>query len=99
MSDDSDAGISTRPPKCKMYGLIAPDPHTIAYAVVQVRLSLAIEHHLTVRKTWFQASQMTQWGSTHKDFRLDKLHRRIVRLFEDDPADSWCIETLKIWKQ
>ena len=42
---------------------------------------------------------MTQWGSTHKDFCLDKLHRKIVRLFEDDPADSWCIETLNIWKQ
>ena len=57
MSDNSDAGISTRPPKCKMYGLVEPDPHTIAYAVVQVDLSLAIEHHLTVNRLGFRLAR------------------------------------------
>jgi len=42
-------------------------------------------------------SSKNQWSSVDGDFNAQKFFNNIVRLFEIDPEDEWCIATLNWW--
>jgi len=40
-----------------------------------------------------------QWQDFDRAFSLRKFFGNIVKLFEADPEDEWCIETLRWWDE
>ena len=44
-------------------------------------------------------SSCNTWTATDGKYNAEKLFNMVVTLFETDPEDAWCIETLKWWEE
>jgi hypothetical protein len=44
-------------------------------------------------------SSCNTWAVTDGNYNAEKLFNTIVQLFESDPEEPWCIETLKWWEE
>ena len=85
--------------KAELNGMMNMTPSTIAYSVIQVRAQRHEELSLSIPQTFWWLCGANQWQEVVGNINLHKLFLNIVRLFEEEPEDTWCVDTLKWWDE
>jgi hypothetical protein len=92
----------TKSGQAKLHGLEKVTPRTIAYAALHVSLSFPEPHYpwvgLESQTRWFMCAE-DDWRLDDGLFTKEEFFNTIVALFEQDPEDPWCVETLDWWNK
>lgn len=74
-------------------------PRSIAYAVIQVCISLDCEPCLmhSMYQCYFMLSSTEQWSEDCNGYDLSALFNIVVELFEEDLQSEWAVAALEWW--